>query len=336
MRIVIADDSAIIRAILEQNLKKYDDIEIIDSVSNGRKALDCAKRTFPDLVLLDTDMPELDGYEAAKLLKKEGIPVFILAEDQNSIIKASVSGASSTELKPSVDAFNEVFFDSLVNKLRFLATKNTHKQDTSETVSDNLSSDNSFKILCIGASTGGPTAVGRVLSDLGPDFPLPILYAQHIEVGADKKMSGWLNDTCKNVTVKLASDGEVAKPGYVYMAPADKHLVIDYVKSDGSPIIKLSDDPPVRFLRPAVDKLFFSAASKYKNTCLAILLTGMGRDGAEGCKEIVDVGGYTIVEDESTCAVFGMPAAAIEVGGAKKVLPRDEIANQINKLLGRK
>lgn len=336
MKIVIADDSAIIRAILEQNLNKFEDIEIIDSVSNGRKALDCAKRKLPDVVLLDTDMPEMDGYETAKLLKKEGILVFILAEDHNACIKAAASGASHAEIKPNVDAYNEAFFNSLVNKMRLLSAKNTNKPKNSEVADETLDFDNSYKVLCIGASTGGPTAVGRVLSDLGPNFPLPILYAQHIEIGSDGKMSGWLDETCKNLTVKLARDGEIAKPGCVYMAPADKHLVIEYVKSDGLPVIQLSDDPPVRFLRPAVDKLFFSAANKYKNSCLAILLTGMGRDGADGCKEIVDVGGYTIVEDESTCAVFGMPAAAIEVGGAKEVLPRDKIASRINELVRRK
>ena len=124
-----------------------------------------------------------------------------------------------------------------------------------------------------------------------------------------------------------------AKAGNVYMAPADTHLVIDYVKSNGNPILKLSDEAPERFLRPAVNKLFRSAAQFYKKSCLAVLLTGMGRDGADGCKEIVKKGGWTIAEDKSTCAVFGMPAAAIEVGSAKEILPRGEIAKRILELV---
>lgn len=335
MKIVIADDSAIVRAILEKNLAKYEDIQIIDSVSNGRKALDCAKRACPDVVLLDTEMPEMDGYEASAFLKKEKIPTLVFVDNQTDGIKATNEGATAVMQKPSLSSYNEAFFTELEKMLRYLATKNNHHEVIDYEATSTSTSDG-FKVLCIGASTGGPTAVGRVLSDLGPNFPLPVLYAQHIEIGADKKMSDWLDETCKNINVKLAVDGEVARPGTVYMAPADKHLVVDFVKSDGSPVINLNNDPPVRFLRPSVDKLFFSAAEKYRDSCLAVLLTGMGRDGADGCKDIVDKGGYTIVEDESTCAVFGMPAAAIEVGGANAVLPRNEIAAKILKLVGRR
>ena len=173
-----------------------------------------------------------------------------------------------------------------------------------------------------------------VLKNLGENFPLPILYVQHIDESSDKKMVDWFNSVCPNIPMHLASDGEVAKKGHVYMAPAEKHLVIDYVRDDFCPVLKLSDDAPERFLRPAVNKLFRSAAEKYKNSCLAILLTGMGRDGAEGCKNIVEQGGVTIVEDKSTCAVFGMPAAAIELDAASLVLPRNKIASKIRLLAG--
>ena len=145
-------------------------------------------------------------------------------------------------------------------------------------------------------------------------------------------MATWLNSVCKNITVKLASDGEAALPGTVYMAPADTHLVINYINNSQRPVLKLSDEAPERFLRPAVNKLFQSASEIYKNNTLAVLLTGMGADGANGCRQICDAGGWTIVEDKSTCAVFGMPAAAIEAGGAKEVLPRPEIAKRILEL----
>ncbi|MBO4387713.1 MAG: chemotaxis protein CheB, partial [Treponema sp.] len=188
-------------------------------------------------------------------------------------------------------------------------------------------------VLCIGASTGGPSAVSEVLSGLGNNFPLPVLYTQHIEVEADKKLAQWLSSTCKNIPVSIAKDGEEAKSGHVYMAPAETHLVIDYVKSNGTPVLHLSHEEPERFLRPAVNKLFRSAAQFYKKDCLAVLLTGMGMDGADGCKEICANGGWTIVEDKSTCAVFGMPAAAIEAGGAKEVLPRGSIAKRVLELV---
>ena len=189
-----------------------------------------------------------------------------------------------------------------------------------------------FKILCIGASTGGPTAVQEVLRALGENFPLPILYVQHIDVGADEKMAKWFSETCPNIPMTLAKDGEIAQPGHAYLAPAEKHLIIDHIKNN-LPVIHLSDEAAERFLRPAVNKLFRSAAKFYKEECLAILMTGMGADGAEGCKKIVEAGGYTICEDKSTCKVFGMPAAAINMNAARKVLPRNKVAPEILRMV---
>ena len=206
-----------------------------------------------------------------------------------------------------------------------------HHKDLDIDTENIFGNDRSFKVLCIGASTGGPTAVQEVLTGLGNTFPLPVLYTQHIDIGADEKMVKWFNQVCPNIPMSLAKDGEIAKPGRVYMAPADKHLIIDYVKND-LPVLKLSNEPPERFLRPAVNKLFRSAAKLYKNSCLALLLTGMGQDGAEGCKEIINAGGFTICEDESTCTVFGMPQAAIEMKAASRVLPRECIARAVVKM----
>ena len=190
-------------------------------------------------------------------------------------------------------------------------------------------------MLCIGASTGGPTAVCEVLSGLGKNFPLPVLYTQHIEINKDKALVDWLGGVCKNIKVKLAEDGEEARPGCVYMAPADRHLLISHESNSGRPVLQISDEAPERYLRPAVNKLFMSAAKIYKDKVLAVLLTGMGADGANGCKEICSQGGWTIVEDKSTCAVFGMPAAAIELGAAKEILPRPEIAKRIVEMIER-
>lgn len=342
MKIIIADDSAVIRAMLEQNLRKEKDFEIVASVSNGRKAIDSAKIHSPDLVILDTDMPEMDGISAARILSKEmWIPVLIFSEDAASEKEARTAGAVSFVKKPNLSSMNSAFFEPFIAEIKHAASRvvidfddgKPHRRLNRHDESDGKIAGRDFKVLCIGASTGGPSAVQNVLSGLGRNFPLPVLYVQHIEVGADAKMVEWFDSTCKNITVKLAEDGEVAMPGVVYMAPADRHLVIDFVKSNGMPVISLSDDMPVRFLRPAVDKLFLSAAAHYGKNCLATLLTGMGRDGADGCKAIVDAGGLTVVEDESTCAVFGMPAAAIEVGGASIVRPRGEIPQVLLRLI---
>lgn len=332
MKIIIADDSAVVRAILEQNLKNYPHISIISSVSNGKRLIHAAKESLPDAVIADSDMPEIEGsHSLVSISKQLGVPILILTESKAEISQKFSYSVGFIE-KPALNSYKKEFFDSLVEKLKEL-TENSQKKDSSSTEKAFSGNTTDFKILCLGASTGGPSAVSDVLKGLGKDFPLPILYAQHIEIGADKTMADWFGSVCPNIRIKLAEDGEEAKAGTVYMAPADKHLVIEYVKPSGNPVLSLSSEEPERFLRPAVNKLFRSAAKLYGKNCLALLLTGMGQDGAEGCKMILDKGGYTIVEDKSTCVVFGMPLAAIEAGGAKEILPRPKIPNRVNELV---
>lgn len=342
LKVLIVDDSAITRGLFEKAFVR-NNFEIAASVSNGRKAVDFCRDHNVDVVVSDYNMPEMDGIEAAKLLIGElGIPVLIYSEDPSIKTDVLATGAAF-EKKPSLQSFDEIVFRDFTIKVRKAVDKakseglsshvnRSERKVESDTDIDSLLGERtSFKILCIGASTGGPTAVEEVLSGLGNNFPLPVLYTQHIDIGADEKMVRWFNQVCPNIPMSLARDGEIAKKGHVYMAPADKHLVIDYVKND-LPVLKLSDEPPERFLRPAVNKLFRSAARIYKNTCIALLLTGMGQDGAEGCKEIIKAGGFTICEDESTCTVFGMPQAAIEMKAASRVLPRDCIARAVVKM----
>lgn len=329
IKIVIADDSAIIRGILEKALDANGDFEIIASVSNGRKAIDAIKYNPVDIIISDIDMPELNGIEAAKIITAEhNIPVVIFSEDRDLKNKAIEAGAVLFEEKPPLSAFKIENLAGFIENVRSYV-KNIKP---SKVTPNHNHHPYKFKVVVLGASTGGPTAVQEVLSGLGQNFPLPIVYVQHIDIGSDLKMVNWFNEECPNLKVHLTQDGQEAKPGNVYMAPADHHLIIDFVRQNGNPILKLSDEPEERFLRPAVNKLFRTAAKNYGNACLGVLMTGMGQDGAEGCKMIVDNGGYTIAESEETCAVFGMPAAAIEMGGASEVLPRNEIAKRLRHL----
>lgn len=352
-RIVIADDSAIIRGLLEKAFSRESDFEIAASVSNGRKAVDFVRDNPVDAVVSDVDMPEMNGLESLKILTEEfNIPVAIFSENIANKNEALEKGALLFALKPPLSEFKIQNLEPLIKKLREkLSGRVTSSSQTSSpqisAKSDDFSikefakdvslthkkienqQEGEYKILCIGASTGGPSAVQAVLSGLDKDYPLPILYAQHIDTGSDSKMALWFKTVCPNIPFSLAEDGEVARPGHVYMAPADVHLVIDYINSQGLPVLKLSHEPEEHFLRPAVNKLFRSAAHFYKEGVLAVLMTGMGRDGAEGCQSIVKEGGFTIAEDESTCAVFGMPKAAIEMGAAKEVLRREKIAERL-------
>lgn len=332
MKVMIADRSAIVRSILELNLTKQNDIQITASVSGCQKILNFVKSDKPDIVICGTDTDEESEKNALNTLCNElKIPVVILAPQENDYTPPFFSKLIATIEKPNLKGYSAEFFKSLKEKLSAMAAN--QPQPAAQLLKP-LPKDK-YSILCIGASTGGPTAVSEVLCGLGNNFPLPVLYTQHIDIDKDKDLADWLDVVCPNLKVRLARDGETALPGTVYMAPADRHLVIDYINAEGQPVLKLSDEEPERYLRPAVNKLFKSAARLYKNHTLAVLLTGMGADGAAGCKEICDKGGWTIVEDKSTCAVFGMPAAAIEAGGAKEVLPRTEISKRIIELAGK-
>ena len=362
LRMLIADDSAITRGLFEKAFTQ-NGFEVAGLVSNGRKAVDFCRENPVDFVLTDFDMPELNGAEAAKIISGElGIPVVAYSDDNSKSAACMTAGVALFLKKPPLSAYNAVVMNEFVANVKKALSGAGLAGSAGSAASavagggaggtcgmaggtgSSIRSQESFphhfhplphgdfKILCIGASTGGPTAVQQVLSGLGNNFPLPVLYTQHLDVGADEKMAKWFSETCPNIPMSLARDGEIAKSGHAYLAPADKHLVIDYVKND-LPVLRLSDEPPERFLRPAVNKLFRSAAKNYQQNCLAVLMTGMGRDGAEGCKEIVDTGGYTICEDKSTCTVFGMPAAAIEMNAATRVFPRDKIAQEVLKLV---
>lgn len=328
MRIMIADDSAVVRTILSQGFAKNKDIDIIASVSTCQKLIKNLTVENPDIIICGNDSSDEAEKEALNTISnKFNVPVLMMENSENNSAPFIAKLTDSIQ-KPKLREYNQEFFAKLIQKLNALIELKPLSETKKKT-------ENKIKILCIGASTGGPTAVSEVLSALGNNFPLPILYTQHIEIEKDKPLVDWLNEVCKNVKVKLAEDGEEAKPGIVYMAPADRHLVISHESNFGRPVLKISDEEPERYLRPAVNKLFISAAQIYKKNVLAVLLTGMGADGANGCKEICKNDGWTIVEDKSTCAVFGMPAAAIEMGAAKEVLPRPEIAKRILEMVER-
>ena len=242
LKVLIVDDSAITRGLFEKAFVR-NNFEIAASVSNGRKAVDFCREHGIDVVVSDYNMPEMNGIDAAKIIIGEfGIPVLIYSEDLSIKSDVLATGAAF-EKKPSLQTFDESILRDFTQKVREAVEKakteglnphNSHSERVHDIDLDKESSfgsTHSFKVLCIGASTGGPTAVQKVLSGLGSNFPLPVLYTQHIDIGADEKMVRWFNQVCPNIPMSLAKDGEIARKGHVYMAPADKHLIIDYVKN---------------------------------------------------------------------------------------------------------
>jgi two-component system chemotaxis response regulator CheB len=323
IKVLIADDSSLLRSFLRQVFANDSRFCVVAEAVDGQKAVDACKKFSPDLVIMDINMPVMDGIKATKLIKSEinSPPVVIFSTENASAAGYDAIGAGAIEVikKPEYRDMDETFFKRFCDKLAALGKKRTKSVEINA-VSDKPRSKN-YKILLIGASTGGPTAVQRVLTDLGSPFPIPILLTQHIDKTFDKNFAKWLTETTGQ-NVILAEEGVIPKAGTVYLAPAGKHLVMS---SSGA--LHLSESERVHFLRPAVDPMFLSVAKVYANAVFAVLLTGMGSDGAEGCVDIKNRGGYTVAEAASTCVVFGMPKAAIMAGGASAILPLGEIGS---------
>lgn len=330
MRIVLADDSALLRGIIRAVLGSADDIVIAGEATNGRKALEMVTELRPDLVIMDVNMPVMDGIEATKLIMNT-IPtpvlVFTSEDDAEKGFEAIESGAIEILKKPPIDQLNDPVFEKLfIDKIRTLAQKKSvRRPEPVKQEGLREKTKRRFPLIAIGASTGGPVAVRRIFKALPKNLPCGIALVQHLESGFDGGYVDWLNEASPLDIILAEREGRFM-PGTVVVAPADYHLRCvpgGYVLDKGAKVVNQ---------RPSVDVLFSSAADRYGPDVLGVLLTGMGRDGADGCVAIKASGGYTICQDESTSAIFGMPKAAIELKGASTVLPLDEITQFIRSL----
>jgi len=352
IRVLVVDDSAVIRTLLKRSLAKDPRIEIVGEAYDGQGAIEQNRLLKPDVITMDIYMPVMDGIEATKRIMQESpaaIMIFSTEDSARMGYAALEAGAVDMLKKPDLTHFSPDFYRSFIERI-VAVTERGHK---SPVFAKRIGNATPFSqpavmppvrrpvspeavgkkdLLVIGASTGGPVAVQTVLSKIGRDFPYPILITQHIDSAFDRHYTSWLADTT-GMNVTLAQDNGVVVPGTVYVAPANYHLTVGSRSASGY-VTKLVKDPPVNYLRPAVDYLFQSAAKVAGEHCIAVLLTGMGRDGANGCVDIHKNGGYTIAEAEETCVVFGMPKAAIDLGAASSVLPLYEIAPYVRKMVG--
>ena len=355
IRVLVVDDSAVIRTLLKRSLAKDPRIEIVGEAYDGQGAIEQNRLLKPDVITMDIYMPVMDGIEATKRIMQEqpaAIMIFSTEDSARMGYAALEAGAVDMLKKPDLTHFSPDFYRSFIERI-VAVTERGHK---SPVFAKRISGTSPFTrpveavsarreaapavtapvggkdLLVIGASTGGPVAVQNVLAKIGRDFPYPILITQHIDSAFDRHYASWLADTT-GMNVTLAQDNGVVVPGTVYIAPANYHLTVAARSASGY-ITKLVDEPPLNFLRPAVDYLFTSAAKVAGSHCIAVLLTGMGRDGANGCVDIYKNGGYTIAEAEETCVVFGMPKAAIDLGAASSVLPLYEIAPYVRRMAG--
>jgi len=345
IRILLVDDSAVARAILKQFAEKNSLIEVCGEATNGLQAIEAAKQLNPDAIIMDIAMPVMDGIEATKQISLiSSVPIIIFSTEASAQLSyfALEAGAVDIIQKPDFtkmtnSAIARLFDKIIALALNFrinkepLAPENYLKHTDisfNKTSVETFRNRKNYQIIVIGASTGGPQAILEILSLLPASFPLPIIITQHIDSTFDKSFVEWLNKNTK-LSVKLVTNMMAAEAGKVYIAPANKHLLISDITTSTKIYLSLSNEEALHFLRPSVDKLFFSAAPIFKEHCIAILLTGMGHDGAEGMKAIKINGGYTIAQNKTSCAIYGMPRSAIELDAVCNILALNKIAKEI-------
>lgn len=345
-RVLIVDDSAIMRNMIAKIFKDSSSISLVGEAENGLKALTLAKKLKPDVIIMDISMPLMDGLEATKQIMKESPCAIVLFASQESLslaYKALEYGAVEIIHKPDLSILTSSFGKEFLKKIDAIAQANTdffntlskQRQESSQAQSLSQVKNNkkNYEIVGIAASTGGPLAIQKILQELSSDFLLPILIVQHIEKNFDTAFVNWLSQT-STLPVSLAEHKQIIQNGHVYIAPADYHMVVEKSKENNEFYILLNQEAEKHFLRPAADPLFFSLADSYKSSCISIVLTGMGSDGAESSLYLKNKGAYTIAESKESCVVFGMPKAAIDKGAICEVLPLSSIAKKIQVLAG--
>jgi len=349
IKVIVVDDSALMRKIISDMINAQTEMEVIDTARNGEELLLKITRKTPDVITLDLEMPKMDGRETLKQLKKFNIniPVIMLSSISKSGTESTMEcleqGAFDFIAKPSgtISLDIDKVKNELVEKIKMAFMQNDNRS--------NLTSDKNFKInrymspktttrigsvqkrnieaVVIGASTGGPKALYQVITALTDNIGVPIFVVQHMPVGFTKAFAERLNLNSKLKVVE-AVDGETIEKNVVYIAPGGNHMEIGTDKK-----IHLNTEPTIWGVRPAVDKLFISAASVYGSKLLSVILTGMGRDGAIGTATVKEKGGVTMAEHESTCIIYGMPKAAFETGKVDEIVPLPNVAEEINKVV---
>lgn len=340
IRVLIADDSLLIRVVLRDLLARDPEIQIVAEVGDGRAAVTQTALLKPDLVIMDVMMPEMDGIEAvAEIMSVTPTPILMLSAntdptDSRSAFSAIRLGALDVMAKP-IGMTNEAFVhlgDLLVARVRSLSRIRVmhHFRSQRRSVAPlpvPVAPGGHRRILAIGASTGGPKSVLHLLKELPKELAAAVLIVQHITDGFAAGFAEWL-DREVPLPVVLAREGEALQTGRVLVAPNGAHLTVG---SSGR--VALRQTPPLHNCRPAVDALFQSLAdANLGGEAVGVILTGMGTDGAAGLQALHRQGAFTIAQDEASCAVFGMPKAAIDRGAVDQVLPLVEIARVVRPL----
>jgi two-component system, chemotaxis family, protein-glutamate methylesterase/glutaminase len=344
VRVLVVDDSALMRKLIPQMLEASPSIEVVGTAMDGTFCLKKIEELHPDVITLDLQMPGMNGIDTLKeIMRRNPLPVIVVSshstEGASVTFKALGLGAFDFVTKPQdATTHMEEASSELIAKIKAaadckvvrpgrLAGMAARPEKTSLAKSARPS-----KLVAIGISTGGPQALEFVLAQLPPDFPGSIVIVQHMPEGFTDMFARRLDEIC-SLRVKEAQSGDILQAGRVLVCPGSRHMRVKRLTMGD--VAVLSDEPRVNGHRPSVDVLFKSAGEEFGKEAIAVLMTGMGDDGAEGLGAVKKAGGMTIAQNEESCVVFGMPKAAIERGYATRVVALDVLASTLQTLCGR-
>lgn len=343
IRVLIVEDSYVVREFLTHILSNAPGIEVIGTANNGQAALEFLELHKPDVITMDINMPVMNGLEATRrIMEIYPVPIVIVSgsgdlSEVNTAFNAIQAGAVAVLTRPrgighpqhEASARALVQTVALMSEVKVIrrwprVSSNGPNQRPSVALPALGSAD--VRIIAIGASTGGPTALQIVLSGLPRNLRVPVLVVQHIASGFVQGFVDWLNMSSK-IPVHLASNGDRLQPGHVYVAPEECQMGLQ-----GEGFIAVNNHPPENGLRPCVSYLFRSVGNVYQSHAIGVLLSGMGKDGAQELKLLREKGGITVAQDEASSVVYGMPGEAVALGAAQYILPPGRIADVLAQL----
>ena len=339
IKVLVVEDSVVVRELLVRILESDPAIQVVGFASDGAQAITALAELKPDVVTMDIHMPRMDGYEATRrIMEKSPVPIVIVSAscdptDVKESFRALEAGAVALLEKPPGPGAPgyESAARKLIETVKAMSEVRVIKRWSRERMAAAPAprahiARGEIEVVAIGASTGGPPALNTILTALPKPFPAPIVIVQHIAGGFVKGLADWLAQ-CAGIPVHLAREGEILLPGNVYLAPDDCHM--RFTKRGR---ISCAADEPENGLRPAVSCLFRSVAEVFGKRAVGVLLTGMGRDGADELKLMRDRGAVTIAQDKASSVVHGMPGAAVELDAAMHICAPAEIAALLHEL----
>ncbi len=341
VRVLVVDDSALMRKLIPQILERDDSIHVVGTAMDGSFGLKKIEELKPDVVTLDLEMPRMDGMEMLKeIMRRHRVPVIVVSAHTTTgataTFKALAHGAFDFVAKPADPAPSrmEDIARELIAKIKVAATSEMPTvrpelalpERPARKAKATANRTAPARVIAIGISTGGPNALQYVLSQLPSDFPGAILVVQHMPEGFTEMFARRLDECCA-IEVKEAQSGDVLLAGRALICPGNRHMKVRRMPLGD--IVVLSDEPLVNGHRPSVEVLFRSVAQDFGSQAVAVLMTGMGEDGADAMGAVKRAGGMTIAQSEESCVVYGMPKAAIERGNAIRVVSLDAMANTL-------